>query len=337
MHDILPIFVTDGGEDWYDVAEKGAKLPISRPEDFGSVIAGTRSPDYVSTEEMALDYLPAGKFFVSNDHAATYPIAIRHEMAAFAQEDPVGLSLVVFDAHLDIYPQDQDSGLTKATVFRVLDEKEFIEKIIFVGTRASEELILREHNRKVAEYNRQFAKDWREGGTFEEMGAQVQIIPADEIKDFADGLEKALALCNPENRVGIDVDLDAFEKIDAVQYEEKFGEQLEKFAEERIAFAKKNKIGLDEGKIREIRDYAQFATNEMAEKGIPAKLDRAKIAACFEALGDRLAFLHVTEYEQEKDGKGKVAKLVSELFEAASEGMAAASNKPEKENEEDDE
>ncbi len=337
MHDILPIFVTDGGEDWYDVAEKGAKLSVKRPEEFGSTIEGTRAPDYVSTGEMVLDYLPAGKFFVSNDHAATYPIANRHEMAAFAQEDPVALSLIVFDAHLDIYPQGQDSGLTKANVLRVLDEKAFIEKIVFVGTRASEELIYREHSRKVAEYNRQFAKEWREAGTFEEMGAQVEIIPADEIKGFADGLQKALALCNPQNMVGIDVDLDAFEKIDAVQYDEKFGELLESFAEERAAFASKNKTKVDNDKVREILDYAQFAGNEMAEKGMPATLDLPKIAASFEFLGDRLAFLHVTEYEQEKDKDGTAAKLIDGLFGTAAEGLAAAADRPEKENEEDDE
>jgi len=337
MHDILPIFVTDGGEDWYDVAQKGAKLLVKRPEEFGSTIEGTRATDYVSTEEMALDYLPAGKFFVSNDHAATYSLATRHEITAFAQEDPVPVSLVVFDAHLDIYPQDINSGLTKANVLRALDEKAFIEKIVFVGTRASEELILREHDRKVTEYNRQFAKEWREGGTFEEMGAQIIIIPADVVKDFADGLQKAVALCNPEGIVGIDVDLDAFEKIEAVQYDEKFGEQVEKFVEERIAFAKKNNVKIDAEKVKEIRDYAQFATNEMAEKGIPAKLDAARIAACFEKLGDHLAFLHVTEYEQEKDSNGKTAKLINELFDAAANGLVNAADKPEKENEEDDE
>ncbi|MFA6330347.1 MAG: arginase family protein [Candidatus Micrarchaeia archaeon] len=337
MHDILPIFVTDGGEDWYDVAEKGAKLPVKRPEDFGSTIGGTRPPDYVSTEEMVLDYLPAGKFFLSNDHAATYPLANRHEITAFAQEDPVALSMIVFDAHLDIYSQGQGSGLTKANVLRALDEKAFIEKIVFVGTKASEELILHEHDRKVSEYNRQFAKGWREGGTFEELGAQVEVIPADEVKDFADGLQMALARCNPQNMVGIDVDLDAFEKIGAVQYDEKFGEQLEKFVEERIAFARKNKIKLDAEKVREIRDYAQFAGNEMNEKGLATKLDSAKIASSFGKLGDHLAFLHVTEYEQEKDGNGKAAKLIVELFQAAADGLAAAANKPEKENEEDDE
>jgi len=337
MHDILPIFVTDGGEDWYDVAQKGAKLPVKRPEEFGSTIEGTRAPDYVSTEEMVLDYLPAGKFFVSNDHAATYPIAIRHEITAFAQEDPVALSLIVFDAHLDIYSQSQESGITKANVLRVLDKKAFIEKIVFVGTRASEELILREHARKVTEYNHQFAREWREGKTFEELGAQVQIIPADQVKDFADGLQKALLLCNPTTMVGIDVDLDVFEKIAAVQYDNKFGKQVENFVEERVAYAKKNKIKLDEEKVKEIRGYAQFASNEMAEKGIAAKLDLTKISASFEWLGDRLAFLHVTEYEQEKDGDAKAAKLINELFEAASEGLAAAADKPEKENEEDDE
>jgi len=337
MHDILPIFVTDGGEDWYDVSQKGAKLPVKKPENFGSAVAGTRSADYVSTREMVLDYLPAGKFFLSNDHAATYPIAIRHEITAFAQEDPVALSLVVFDAHLDIYPQEQDSGLTKANVLRVLDEKEFIEKIIFVGTRASEELILREHSRKVTDYNRQFAKGWRDVGTFEEMGAQVQVIPADFVKDFADGLEKALSLCNPATMVGIDVDLDAFEKIGAVQYDEEFGEQVETFVQERIEFARKNKIKLDEERIREIRDYAQFAGNEMNEKGIAAKIDLPRIAASFGGLGDRLAFLHVTEYEQEKDADGKAAKLIAELFDAAAQGLANAANRPEKESEEDDE
>ena len=131
--------------------------------------------------------------------------------------------------------------------------------------------------------------------------------------------------------------LDVFEKIGAVQYDEKFGEQLEKFVEERIAFAKKNKIRLDEGKIREIRGYAQFAGNEMNEKGIAPKLDCAKIAACFEKLGDMLAFLHITEYEQELDGNGKAAKLINELFDAAAQGLASAANRPEKENEEDDE
>jgi len=337
MHDILPIFVTDGGEDWYDVAEKGAKLPVKKPEDFGSTIEGTRAPDYVSTQEMVLDYLPAGKFVVSNDHAATYPLAIRHEITAFAQEDPVALSMIVFDAHLDIYSQSQESGLTKANVFRALDEKAFIEKIVFVGTRASEELIIREHARKVAEYNRQYAKQWRDAGTFDELGAKIEIIPADEVRDFADGLQKALARCNPENIVGIDVDLDVFEKISAVQYDENFGKQVEEFVEERIAFAKKNKAKLDEEKVKEIRDYAQFATNEMNEKGLPTKLDFARIAASFEFLGDRLAFLHITEYEQEKDASGKAAKLINGLIGAAAEGLAAAADKPEKENEEDDE
>jgi len=337
MHDVLPIFVTDGGEDWYDVAEKGAKLPVKRPDKFGSTIEGVRAPDYVSTEEMVLDYLPAGKFFVSNDHAATYPLATRHEIAAFAQEDPVPVSLIVFDAHLDIYSQNKGSELTKANVFRVLDEKAFIEKIVFVGTRASEELILREHGRKVAEYNRQFAKEWREGGTFEELGAQIQVIPADEVRDFADGLQKAIALCNPEGIVGIDVDLDAFEKIGAVQYDENFGKAVEEFIEQRIAFAKKNNVKLDAEKIKEIRDYAQFASNEMNEKGLPTKLDFTRIASSFEKLGDHLAFLHVTEYEQEKDGNGKAAKLIDGLIGAAADGLAAAADKPEKENEEDDE
>ncbi|MFA5246275.1 MAG: arginase family protein [Candidatus Micrarchaeia archaeon] len=337
MHDILPIYLTDGGEDWYDVAEKGAKLPVKKPDEFGSTIEGTRSPDCVNTKEIVLDYLPAGKFFVSNDHAVTYPIAIRHEIAAFAQEDPVGLSMIVFDAHMDIYPQNQDCDLTKANVLRILDEKEFIEKIIFVGTRASEELILHEHSRKVAEFNQEYAKGWREYGTFDEIGAQVQVIPADEIGSFAEGLQKALALCNPQNRVGIDVDLDVFEKIGAVQYGELFGEQLEKFVKERRAFAKKNRIKVDEEKTKEIRDYAQFAGNEMNERGLGAKLDAAKISACFANLGDRLAFLHVTEYEQENDKKGKAAKLIGELFDAAANGLAEAANKPEKENEEDDE
>jgi hypothetical protein len=317
MDRILPIFVTDGGEDWYDVAQKGAKLPSARPEDFGSTIGNTRPADYVTTEEMVLDYLPAGIFFLSNDHAATYPLAMRHEIAASAEEDPVGISLIVFDAHLDIYPLDQSGGLTKANVFRMLDRKAFIEKMVFVGTRPSEALILADHNRKVAEFNSEFAKDWRQGGTFEGLRTPIEVIPADSIKGFADGLAKAVALCNPENRIGIDVDLDVFEGVAGVQYDAKFGETLEKFVEQRIAYAKKNRIPLDSEKIKEIRDYACFAGNEMGEKGIRPSIDAGPTAAILEQVGGRLAFLHVTEYEQEKDKAGKTAKLANELFSIA--------------------
>lgn len=300
---IRPIFITDGGEDWYDACASGAKMRYPRIEGYGSKIAGAARPGFVTQKQVYESYRPAGKIFLSNDHSATYALASRQNAR---------LCAIVFDAHLDIYPTYGGSPLSKASVLRALDERGLLEKIIFVGTRASEELILREHGRKVCGYNREFAKGWREAGTFDGINAKLEVIPADETKSFEDGLEKAIKKSG-NSRVFIDVDLDCFEGIDGVQYCEKFAGDIGKFVKEREDWAKKNGREIDEERKNEVLGYAEFSKNQMNEKGVPLKIDAEKTAKMLSTVAGRTEFLHFSEYE----GKGAKAKALVEAIAGA--------------------
>jgi hypothetical protein len=307
MEKILPVFVADGGEEWFDIAQKGAKMPVARTGRFGRRIRNSKAAKYASTKEIFESYRPKGRFFVSNDDAATYCIAARRSK----------LALIVFDAHMDIY--GFGGKLEKAGWLRALDEGGVPEKIVFVGTRASEELIYHEHKRKVRAFNRKFAAGWRANGTFLGIKAKIEIIPADEIGSFEEGLRKAVEATGKgrSGPVGINVDVDVFEGIGGCQYNEKFPGKIRKFVNEREGFARENGMRIDGELKKEILDYAEFVENELEERGLPPEINEKAVGKILGALGGRLAFFHVTEYDDAIDGNGEAEEICNRLLAAA--------------------
>ena len=191
-----------------------------------------------------------------------------------------------------------------------------MELIIFVGAKASEELILRKHGRKVGKFNRKFAEGWRQNGTFAGIRAKVDVIPADEINSFEEGLQNALALAKGCRNICIDVDLDVFSGLEGVDYNSRFPERLLEFVDERVAFARKKGIAVDWEKVREIRDYAKFARAQIAEKGLQMRMDCEKISRAIGKIKKDVLFFHVTEYDQGQDKDSKAAKLAAQLLSA---------------------
>ncbi len=303
---ITPIFLTDGGEQWFDVAGKGAKMGCPRTGKFSLAIPNCESTEYVETAQLLKSYRPQGRLFLSNDHAATYCLASRHKK----------ITMIVFDSHLDLYALGKGPGLNKANVMRALDGAGAVGKFIFVGTRASEELVYRQHDRPVKESNAQFARRWRDHATMPEAAAGADLIPADFIESLEDGLERAIESAGTEGPIGIDVDLDAFSGLGGVEYNAGFPERLKAFVGQRGEYCKKNGLEIDADRRDEVREYADFAANELAEKGISPEFDGEKIAGLLKPLAGRIAFFHVTEYADAYDLDNSTAAFINRLFKA---------------------
>ena len=306
MERILPIFVTDGGEDWYDVADSGAKLPSVRTGKFSLAITGALQTKYITTRQLRA-YRPQGKFFLSNDDFVSYCIAARHEK----------LTIIQFDWHMDLYGNTDRP--CKSNFLRVLDREGLLEHIIFVGTRASEELIFHDHSRPVSPENEQFALKWRSAGTFDEVRCKVDVIPADSISSFEDGLEKAIKLAGGKP-VGINIDLDVFEGVQGVQYNSKFADELEKFIRKREEWAIAQGREIDPERKAELTEYAEFARRQYAERGIPVPTGLETMIAAMQKSGEFL-FFHITEYEDANDSGLATAGICNRLFLAAKDAM----------------
>ena len=303
---ITPIFLSDGGEEWFDVADRGAKMGCPRTGKFSLAIPNCESTEYVETAQLLKSYRPQGSLFLSNDHAVTYCLASRHK----------NVTLIVFDSHMDLYSLGKDSGLDKANVMSALDEAGAVGKFIFVGTRASEELIYHQHGRPVREFNAQFARKWRDHGTMPETVADVAVIPADLIESFEDGLERAIKSAGTDGLIGIDVDLDVFSELAGVEYNAGFPEKLKAFVRQRGEYCKKNGLKVHPDRREEALEYADFAANELAEKGIPPYFDSEKITSLLTPIAERLAFFHVTEYQDSLDFDNSTAAFTNMLFKA---------------------
>jgi hypothetical protein len=79
----------------------------------------------------------------------------------------------------------------------------------------------------------------------------------------------------------------------------------------------------DAARRKELLDYDKFAGNQAKERGIPTRFDGRKAAGILKGARNRIAFFHVTEYEDALDGKGKTAEFISRLFSFAKAGLRA--------------
>jgi hypothetical protein len=102
-----------------------------------------------------------------------------------------------------------------------------------------------------------------------------------------------------------------------VQYNRKFPAQVKAFAKEREEYCKKNAIELDLEKKDEVLDYAEFARNQIDEKGLPNGIDVEKASKILGNELEKIAFYHVTEFEDSKDPTYSTAVLVNKLFKGA--------------------
>ncbi|OGG04229.1 hypothetical protein A2Z33_03705 [Candidatus Gottesmanbacteria bacterium RBG_16_52_11] len=307
------------GEDFFDVFREGANLSsgnVSIALDIDTPVVSLTPKSLEQAKVSVVREWKPWTIVVSNECVMTYAglLGIRK----YRNDKPFGL--VVCDQHLDIYAYDYcGTELNKATVIRKSLDDGLVDRVVFIGTRPSEEACYRETDYPIPAHDRQYSAHIREDRILSGHEDKISIIPVYQFGTFSEGAMKAFFLLRALGitDVGLMVDLDSFDsrRIRGVAYNSDYSAEIQDFITERIR--EKSKLP-DLPVLKEIIEYLMFMESEISQPGIPPDNIGQEISIVRDFLrsqGMRLLYKGITEYEPSRKDKA-TKRLLEQIVRA---------------------